>query len=358
MKIFSIIIIFFCITTACYKIDPIIIDGSPLIYKLQNDTTFYTDILILSGEYLGNINDLSYVVINDMLIIPSANCLSWSQSKIQIEIPLLPKLSNIYVVVAGKKVFYDKDNYYQYIVVLPYPSFECVLIPAGSFDMGSEEINIPEHSNERPVHNVILTKSFYVSIFEVSQRLYSIVMKENPSEEQFDYYPVYNVLWLDAIKFCNNLSLLDSLEPVYDISETTNFVKYDVEANGWKLPTEAEWEYFADLSIKNESELLQYAWFTINSANNPHSIGRLEPNRYGLYDVLGNVWEWCWDWYDKDYYNSVFPVVVNPKGPDTGIEHTIRGGSCDDGKIYLRKEYRCPRKDGAKIGFRIVRNVE
>ena len=342
-----------CITTACYKSDPISIGGKTRIFQLQNINTFYTDTLNLYGEYLGYVHDSSYVVINETLIILSKNCLSWTQSRIQIVVPLLPKQSNIYVVVNGTKIFYDDENYYQNIFVLPYPPFSYVPIPAGNFDMGSNEFDI---SNEQPIHNVILTKSIYVSIYEVNQRLYSVVMNENPSSIQYNDYPVYNVSWLDAIKFCNKLSLLDGLDCVYDIIDFTENVYFNTTANGWRLPTEAEWEYFTDLKISNENELLEYAWFSNNSTLNPHSVGLLKPNRFGLYDVLGNVWEWCWDWYKEDYY-SISPLI-NPTGPLTGTERIIRGGSCDDGKLYVRKEYRTSYKDNDKIGFRIIKNEE
>ena len=337
------------ILAGCYESDPIIIGGSTRVFKLQDTTTFYSDTFTLYGENLGSITDSNYLVINDNVKIASVDCINWTQSKIQFIVPSLPLQSTIYVVVDGKKIYYDAQNYYQNIVVYPYPKFDYVLIPAGSFDMGSDVFGIV---NEQPIHNIMLTKDIYVSTCEINQRLYSVINKENPSTIKYNDYPVYNVSWFDAILFCNKLSILDDLQPVYEIIDSA--VYFETDANGWRLPTEAEWEYFANISIDNEKKLLEYAWFYTNSALNPHNIGKLKANKYGLYDVLGNVWEWCWDYYREDYY-SITPLV-NPTGPLTGTDRIIRGGSCDDGKIIVRKEYRTKNKSNEKIGFRIVRN--
>ena len=351
MKKFVPLILVFCILSACYESPEIVISGKTRIFKLQDSITYHTDTLTFFGEHLGTINDSSYIVINDTLIINSADCLVWTQSKIQIIVPNLPRESTIYVVVDGNKIYYDSANYYQNLIVLPYPPFDYVLVSADNFDMGSEEFGL---TNEQPIHNVILTKSIYVSTCEIHQRLFFAIMSDNPSTIQYNNYPVYNVSWIDAIKFCNKLSLLDNLMQVYTIIDSSGYVSFDSTAKGWRLPTEAEWEYFADLEINNENELLDYAWFANNSTSNPHSVGLLKPNKYGLYDVLGNVWEWCWDWYREDYY-SISPVV-NPIGPINGTDRVIRGGSCDDGKIYVRKEYRGIPTNDTKIGFRIVKN--
>ncbi len=353
IKTFIVVIAICIIFSACYESEPIIIGGKTRIFKLQDTITFYSDTLTLYGENLGKATNLSYIVINDIDTIKSDNCINWTQSKIQFVVPSLPLKSTIYVVVADKKIYYDAQNYYQNLIVLPYPAFDYVLIPVGSFDMGSDEFGIP---NEQPIHNVMLTKDIYVSTCEVNQRLYSLIMQENPSTIKYNNYPVYNVSWLDAIRFCNKLSLLDGLKPVYEIINSTNYVSFDIDANGWRLPTEAEWEYFADISVDNEKQLLEYAWFYTNSTLNPHSVGKLKANKYSLYDILGNVWEWCWDYYREDYY-SISPLV-NPTGPteSIGAGRVIRGGSCDDGKILVRKEYRTTNKSNEKIGFRIVKN--
>lgn len=354
IKIFIPLIAICCLVFyACYESKPIITDGNTRIFKIQDANTFYTDTFTLYGENLGNINDSSYIIINDTLKIESGNCVNWTQSKIQFVVPLIPLLSTIYVVVNDKKIYYDSQDYYQNIIVQPYPKFDYVLILVDSFDMGSNEFNI---ENEKPIHKVMLTKNIYVATCEVNQRLYSIINNQNPANIKYNDYPVYNVSWLDAILFCNKLSVFDNIQPAYDIIDSN--VYFDIHANGWRLPTEAEWEYFADFdtNINNEKTLIEYAWFYNNSTLNPHSIGKLKPNKYGLYDILGNVWEWCWDYYKDDYYYTA--PLVNPTGPTTGTGRVIRGGSCDDGKIIVRKEYRTTNNSYEKIGFRIIRNCD
>lgn len=151
--------------------------------------------------------------------------------------PKLPPNSSIYVVVNAKKVAYDNEHYKQYLSVLAYPPFDYVLVPAGKFDMGSNDFSI---SDEQPVHSVQIITPLYVSTYEVSQYLYSTIMESNPSELQYNNYPVYNVSWIDAVRFCNALSVAAGLSPAYTIIESPFYVSLDISASGWRLPTEAE----------------------------------------------------------------------------------------------------------------------
>ena len=338
---------------SCSESGPIKIGGKPKIYQLENSNTFYTDTLSIYGENLGMMQDSSYLVINDTLQISSYDCLKWTNSRIDFVVPKLPLQSNFYVVVNGQKITFDKDNFYQNLNVLPYPVFATVLINSGSFEMGSEKFGI---ADEMPVHTVQLTRNFWVSTCQITQKLYTIIMNENPSEIKGNDLPVYNISWLDAINFCNKLSAEDGLNQVYTIL-SNDYVSFDTAANGWRLPTEAEWEYFAKVNIDNDfgnDDLSKFAWFANNSGLRPHAVGKLQPNLFGLYDVLGNVWEWCWDYYRSDYY-SISPMV-NPLGPQNGTARVKRGGSCDDGKILVRTQCRTTSNPNPKIGFRIVRN--
>jgi len=338
----------------CSNSEPIKIGGEPQIYQLENPNTFYTDTLSIYGENLGRMQNSSYLVINETLQISSFNCLKWTNSKIDFIVPKLPKNSTFYVVVNAQKVMVNKTNYYQNINVLPTPSFATVLINSGVFEMGSEEFGIPDES---PVHTVQITKSIYVLECEVTQRLYSVIMDENPSEIKGNDLPVYNVSWLDAIKFCNKLSDENDLKQVYTITGNDLYVSFDTLANGWRLPTEAEWEYFSQIHIGNDfsnEALGKFAWFSNNSVLQPHTVGKLQANSFGLYDILGNVWEWCWDYYNADYY-SISPLV-NPIGPQNGTVRVRRGGSCDNGKLLVRTHCRFTSATNPKTGFRIVRN--
>lgn len=193
--------------------------------------------------------------------------------------------------VATQKVPYDGKHYKQQLHVAPYPPFGYALIPAGRFNMGSTAFAI---SDEHPVHEVQIATSLYVGTCEVTQCLYSVLMDANPSDIKHENYPVYNVSWLDAIRFCNALSLAAGLVPVYTIIESPFYVSFNASADGWRLPTEAEWEYFSAIDDAFlESSFPSYAWFSGNSGLSPKTVGLLAPNSFGLHDVLGNVWEWC-----------------------------------------------------------------
>ena len=340
------------IFSSCSESEPIKIGGEPKIYQLTNNNTFYTDTLSIYGENLGMMQDSSYLIINDTLQISSFDCLIWMNSRIDFVVPQLPLQSTIYVVVNARRMMLNENSYYQNINVSPYPPFATVLINSGNFEMGSAEFEI---ADEMPVHLVRLTRSFWVSTCEVNQRLYSMIMDENPSEIKRYDFPVYNVSWLDAIQFCNKLSATDGLKQVYTIL-ANNYVSFDTAANGWRLPTEAEWEYFSQVNttIFNDESLSKFAWFAYNSGLQPHSVGKLQANVFGLYDVLGNVWEWCWDYYRSDYY-SISPLV-NPLGPLEGAVRVKRGGSCDDGRLLVRTHSRFTSASNPKVGFRIVRN--
>ncbi|MDR0926377.1 MAG: formylglycine-generating enzyme family protein [Ignavibacteria bacterium] len=340
--------------TACYESELPDFGGEPIIYKIQDTVTCYMDVFAIYGENLVGSGDSNYVVFNDTLRLYSSECEQWTQSKITLVMPKLPYNSTVYVVVNGKKVYYDKNShYYQNILVNPYPEFATASIPAGTYNMGCADFGI---ANEMPVHKVILTRNLLVSTCEVTQRLYRTLMNANPSDEIDDTLPVYNVEWLDAVRFCNKLSIADGLQAVYTIIDSPLYVSYDATAKGWRLPTEAEWEYFSQMDSEDNTDnaIGNVAWYSYNSGLIPHSCGQLNPNKYGLYDVLGNVWEWCWDYYDANYY-GISPQT-NPMGAMVSDSRVYRGGSVDDAKLLVRPTCRISTNEAPKIGIRIVRN--
>jgi formylglycine-generating enzyme required for sulfatase activity len=237
---------------------------------------------------------------------------------------------------------------------------EMVLVKGGTFQMGSTEGD----SDEKPVHSVTVN-NFYISKYEVSQALYQEVMGTNPSYFSGDNLPVEEVSWYDAVEFCNALSQKEGLTPVYTISGTS--VSWNQNANGYRLPTEAEWEYAAGGGSSNrtkwagtnsESRLGNYAWYDSNSGNKTHPVGTKQPNSLGLYDMSGNVWEWCWDWHDSDYYSS--SPSTNPAGPYSGSSRVLRGGSWGLNAPSCRVANRYndyPSYRDSNLGFRILRNV-
>lgn len=200
-----------------------------------------------------------------------------------------------------------------------------VEIPAGEFMMGSPDSDSDGTSDERPQTQVHITKPFYLGATEVTQGQYKEVMRRSPShfKESGPDAPVEQVSWGDAQDFCRKLSELAEEKKA---------------GRRYRLPTEAEWEYACRAGStgqycigNDESTLGDYAWYGKNSDGKTHQVGRKKPNGWGLYDVHGNVWEWCADWNGCDYYSSrrgkYDHQPVDPSGPRTGSERVIRGGS-------------------------------
>jgi formylglycine-generating enzyme required for sulfatase activity len=212
---------------------------------------------------------------------------------------------------------------------------EMVLIPAGSFTMGDSSGRADE-----PPHAVSV-QSFYLDRYPVSQELYEKVMGVNPSKRKESNCPVERTQWTDAVRFCNRCSELEGLAPCYDL----NTWECNFGASGYRLPTEAEWEdacraggtgkyCFGDA----EAELPQYAWCKPHSQGRPRPVGQKLPNRWGLYDMHGNVWQWCNDWYSDAYYAA--SPANDPHGPATGTMRVLRGGAWDCTAEKCRSAYR------------------
>ena len=192
-----------------------------------------------------------------------------------------------------------------------------------------------EEDYEHPQHEVRITRPFYLGVTEVTQAQYEAVMGNNPSHFSAtgvykdkvaglstDQHPVECVSWLNAVKFCNKLSEMEGRKPFYEINGETVRVS-DWKASGYRLPTEAEWEYACG---GDPADLNQHAWYDGNSERVTHPVGQKLTNRFGLHDMLGSVEEWCWDAYDKDYYKR--SPRDDPMGPDAAgpASRVIRGG--------------------------------
>ena len=182
-----------------------------------------------------------------------------------------------------------------------------VWIPPGEFMMGSDNGS----SNEKPVHRVKISKGFWMGQTEVTQDQYRAVTGDNPSAFKKDNSPVDSVKWDDAMEFCRKLSQKEGLT--------------------YTLPTEAQWEYACRAGTKtrfsfgdSDSELENYAWYRGNTQGT-HPVGQKKPNAFSLYDMHGNLFEWCSDWYDSDYYKN--SPVVDPTGPSSGGYRVVRGGT-------------------------------
>ena len=224
---------------------------------------------------------------------------------------------------------------------------EMVLIPAGKFMMGSKKNPVDPFSNikvdqpymdELPQHEVTLTKPFYMGKYEVTQEQWFEIMGENPSREKGRKLPVTNVSWEDCQEFIKKLN-----------------AKTD---GGYRLPTESEWEYacragtttaysFGDKITPKDAN------YRDSKIGEPVAVGSYKPNAFGLFDMHGNVWEWCEDWHGEYPF-----AVTDPKGPATGNRRVVRGGSSGYYGSFARSSnryYSLPTNRGSLGGFRLAR---
>jgi sulfatase modifying factor 1 len=212
-----------------------------------------------------------------------------------------------------------------------------VWIPAGEFMMGSSKSE-SWHYPDETIHLVKITKPFYISATEITQTQYALIMRASPSRFQGPDLPVESVSWDEAVAFCRRLG------PLY------------------RLPTEAEWEYACRAGTDdkfytgdNDMDLNKAAWLGGVSDAHTHPVAQLAPNNFGLYDMLGNVYEWVADYYDPGYYNR--SPKEDPHGPKQGKERVIRGGAFSEAFGNCRCAVRVAKNFAAKqanLGFRIV----
>ena len=214
---------------------------------------------------------------------------------------------------------------------------EFVLIQPGTFMMGADK------ENERPAHQVTLTKPFDLGKYEVTQEQWEIVMGSNPSTFRGAKNPVEMVSWDLCQQFVAKLQA-------------------KVPGQTFRLPTEAEWEYACRASTTGdycygdgEGSLAEYAWYKSNANNTPHPVGEKKPNAWGLYDMHGNVWEWC-----ADSYGAYPATAVNdPQGASSGSIRVYRGGNWDSDAYYCRVAGRVsgyPTGSYYAVGFRLARS--
>ena len=252
-----------------------------------------------------------------------------------------------------------------------------VQIKGGPFYMGNTS-----HYSDSKKHKVTV-KSFRMAKYEVTQKEYRLVMGTNPSSFKGDNLPAECVSWYDAIAFCNRLSLLEKATPVYSVGGSTNPADWgivprddsaewnaavmNIRADGYRLPTEAEWEYACRAGTttaysfgKNIKQSPAYAWYGNsggNSGDKTHPVGLKLPNRWGLYDMYGNVSEWCWDWYDWHYYKN--SPANDPRGPAAGTSRVWRGGNYYWGMFdSATRDRGSPSRRSSMYGFRLVRNAQ
>jgi formylglycine-generating enzyme required for sulfatase activity len=229
-----------------------------------------------------------------------------------------------------------------------------VRIEGGTFTMGSPSNEPERFSDEGPQHQVTVS-AFYMGKYQVTQAEYQSVMGTNPSYFKGSNLPIEKVSWYDAADFCNRLSQSEGLTPVY--SGSGSDITCNWNANGYRLPTEAEWEYACRAGTTtpySTGNNITTSQANYNSGSTT-TVGSFAPNPWGLYDMHGNVWEWCWDWYGS--YSS--GAQNNPHGAVSGDVRVARGGSWNYSGQYLRSAYRVhyyPSSGLTNFGFRLVRN--
>ncbi len=236
-----------------------------------------------------------------------------------------------------------------------------LLIPAGEFMMGSSDSDKDASDDEKPQHQVRITRPFYLGVTEVTQGQYWSVTGENPSFfKGSDDLPVEQVSWNDAIAFCNKLSEREGLKPYYQSGAGVQ-----LGGDGYRLPTEAEWEYAcrAGTSTRysfgdDEASLGEYAWFRGNSSRKTHPVGQKPPNKFGLYDMHGNVSEWCWEVYDQGCYRPP-PVIDASSPPEQASGRVRRGGGWGGASRFARSAMRfkdAPSNRINRLGVRLARS--
>ena len=244
-----------------------------------------------------------------------------------------------------------------------------VLIEPGTFMMGAGIDDAEAYKDERPQHKVTLSYRFLIQSTPVTQGQWKALMGHNPSRfvEESENCPVEQVSWWDVVLFCNKLSEQEGLEPFYILKEAKGMPGVDFECSdvefrglscrGYRLPTEAEWEYAARAGTQSPryGELDEIAWYDANSGGRTQPVGRKRANAWGLYDMLGNVWEWTNDW-SGDYPSG---PAKDPEGPSTGSSRVARGGGWGDYARGARAAYRYGNSPGDRygyLGFRLARS--
>jgi sulfatase modifying factor 1 len=246
----------------------------------------------------------------------------------------------------------------------PIDTAKFALVEGGSFNMGTDH---PVEAHEGPVHKVSL-RSFYLGKTEVTyddfDRFTSAVKRDSvvtdfPTRRKTQ--PVFMVTWLDAVTYCNWLSEQEKLSKCYVINGES--VSYLDTAKGYRLPTEAEWEYAArggdkahDYNYAGSNDINAVGWYKANSSDGSKPVKGKAPNELGLFDMTGNLWEWCWDVYDGSYY-KISPED-NPKGPDAGPYRVMRGGAwyneTNYARVFTRQDHYPTFKQNS-VGFRVAR---
>ena len=234
-----------------------------------------------------------------------------------------------------------------------------ITLEGGQFIMGHDCED--QWCMDGPAHDVTVGP-FKISAYEVTQKEWEEIMSFNPSAHVGEYLPVEQVTWTQTLEYCNRRSIKEGLKPCYSFSFMEGRVICDWRADGYRLPTEAEWEFAAKGGSRGQGFLFsgsdyidEVAWYQGNSLDETHIVGTKSPNEVGIYDMTGNVWEFCWDGW---WYNYTQNSEYSPRDESQHLEGNFRGGSYTNPAGESHTAFRgfgTSRK--RNIGFRIVRTV-
>ncbi len=332
---------------------------TPIIEHLSQSSAQVGQSIDIIGRHFGESQGDSYITLAGERL-GRTKISFWSNTKISIQIPQEAETGDVVVTVNDLS-----SNGVRLTIRQQQPKLiEMVEVQSGSFIMGKNTGD--SWDLEHPAHRVNITYDFYVGKYEVTQKQWSTVfMGSDPSyiDDKGDNKPVNQVPWYEqsypnVVEWCNAASERDGYEPCYTI--TDGDVSCDFSKNGYRLPTEAEWEYMARAGTTDDwsfdGDIEDYAWVRGNSDTKAHEVGQKQPNPWGIYDVYGNVAEWCWDWLES-YPSS---EQTDPRGPDesSGNGKLIRGGSMlsqpNESNSWYRQDLYPTRKE-RMAGFRVVR---
>jgi formylglycine-generating enzyme required for sulfatase activity len=231
---------------------------------------------------------------------------------------------------------------------IPAMELELAYVAPSSFQMGSNNRRTDGTTDEKPIRTVRISRGYWMGKHEVTQQQYQSIMGDNPSKIKGASHPVTSVSWNDAVSYCETLTNRERQASRLP------------EGYAYRLPTEAEWEYAArggshgrNTQYAGSNSIGDVAWYRENSEGKTHPVGQKQANELGLYDMSGNVWEWCHDWYGS--YSSV--SRTDPTGPDVGSFRANRGGTWEHFAWYCRVAFRSsysPTRPYYNLGFRVV----
>ncbi|MBM2814666.1 MAG: hypothetical protein HW421_1428 [Ignavibacteria bacterium] len=337
-------------------------EQNPIIEEVSPPTVLSGDLITIKGKRFGSTQGVGYIYL-DTLKLSNNNIRTWSDNEITFIFPDALSTGNIEITIYANNMASNKFTIVKSILNIPVS-----LILSGSFKMGYD--NGGEW--DKPAHNVTISYDYYIGKTEITQKQWKIVFgsTSNPSKLKNDNNPVEQLNWFRALRFCNSLSAIENRTPCYTVNGSTDINEDDesqvvvcnFNADGWRLPTEAEWEYACRATTTGEfsgtGKISEMGWTSQDKVNNPQEVAKRKPNKWDLYDMHGNVMEWCWDGFEATFYETsptkdprVNPTLETP-------ERTVRGGSYQNSPELCSSSHResiSPTVYQFNIGFRIVR---